>query len=374
VGLKILAINWQDISNPQAGGAEVHLTEILTRLVQKGHSVTLLCSGYEGAAKAEEIDGIRIIRSGGRYTFNWVLPFKLKKLLRKEKFNIVLEDINKIPFFTPLFHKLPVLVIIPHLFSDSVFKEINFLLGLYIYLSEKPVPKVYKGFKFMVISESTKKDLVSKNIPAHDISVVECGIDHNLYQHDPELPKFETPTIIYLGRIKKYKSVDDLIKAMPKVLHNIPEAELLIVGDGDYKPVLEKLVQDLKLEQKVRFTGFVSKEQKVKLLQKSWVSVYPSLKEGWGLTNIEANACGTPVIASDVPGLRDSVLPGKSGLLFEYGNIQNLASALIQILSDQNLRNKLIQGGLEWAKKFSWEKTADKSSEIIDSIVNQKKV
>jgi len=372
--LKILAINWQDISNPQAGGAEVHLTEILTRLVQKGHSVTLLCSGYEGAVKTEEKDGIRIIRSGGRYTFNWVLPFKLKKLLRKEKFDIILEDINKIPFFTPLFHKLPVLVIIPHLFSDSVFKEINFLLGLYIYLSEKPVPNVYKGFKFMVISKSTKKDLISKNISAADISVVECGIDHNLYQYDPELPKFETPTIIYLGRIKKYKSVDDLIKAMPKVLEKIPEAELLIVGEGDYKPVLEKLVKDLKLEKKVRFTGFVSKEQKVKLLQKSWVSVYPSLKEGWGLTNIEANACGTPVIASDVPGLRDSVLPEKSGLLFEYGNIQNLASALIQILSDQNLRHKLIQGGLEWARKFSWEKTADKSLEIIESIVNQKKV
>lgn len=374
MGLKILAINWQDISNPQAGGAEVHLTEILTRLVQKGHSVTLLCSGYEGAVKTEEKDGIKIIRSSGRYTFNWVLPFKLKKLLRKEKFDIILEDINKIPFYSPLFHKLPLLVIIPHLFSDSVFKEINFLLGLYIYLSEKPVPKVYQGFKFMVISESTKKDLVAKNIPAENISVVECGIDHNLYQHDPDLPKFETPTIIYLGRIKKYKSVDDLIKAMPKVLEKIPEAELLIVGEGDYKPVLENLVKDLKLEKKVRFTGFVSKEQKVKFLQKSWVSVYPSLKEGWGLTNIEANACGTPVIASDVPGLRDSVLPGKSGLLFEYGNIQNLASALIQILSDKNLRENLAKGALEWAKQFSWDKTADKSLEIIENIVNQKKV
>src|SRR3989337_2483224 len=199
MGLKILAINWQDISNPQAGGAEVHLTEILTRLIQKGHSVTLLCSGYERAAKSEEKDGIRIIRTGGRYTFNWVLPFKLKKLLRHEKFDIILEDINKIPFFTPLFHKLPVLVIIPHLFSDSVFKEINFVLGLYIYLSEKPVSRVYKKFKFMVISESTKKDLVSRKIPAENIYVVECGIDHNLYKNNPQEKKFDKPTTIYLG-------------------------------------------------------------------------------------------------------------------------------------------------------------------------------
>ncbi len=373
MGLRILAINWQDISNPQAGGAEVHLTEILTRLVKKGHSVTLLCSGYNGAPKLEVRDGIRIIRSGGRYTFNWILPFKLLRLLKHEKFDILLEDINKIPFYTPLFHKLPVLVIIPHLFSDSVFKEINFILGLYIYLSEKPVSKIYRGFKYMVISESTKKDLVSRNIPAENISVVECGIDHSLYQNEPDVPKFEKPTIIYLGRIKKYKSVDDLIKAMLKVKERIPEAELLIVGDGDYKPVLEKLVKDLKLADKVTFMGYVSKEQKVKLLQKAWVSVYPSLKEGWGLTNIEANACGTPVIASDVPGLKDSVLPGKSGLLFDYGNIQNLASVLIQVLSDQNLRSQLIQGGLEWAKNFSWEKTADRSLEIIEQIVNQKK-
>lgn len=374
MGLKILAINWQDISNPQAGGAEVHLTEILTRLVKKGHSVTLLCSGYEGALNSEVTDGIRIIRTGGRYTFNWVLPFKLLRLLKNEKFDVILEDINKIPFFTPLFHKLPVLVIIPHLFSDSVFKEINFILGLYIYLSEKPVPKVYKNFKFMVISESTKKDLVSRKIPAENIFVVECGIDHSLYRNEQDTPKFEKPTIIYLGRIKKYKSVEDLIKALPKVLEKIPEAELLIVGDGDYKPVLERLVKDLKLTDKVRFMGYVSKERKVKLLQKAWVSVYPSLKEGWGLTNIEANACGTPVIASDVPGLRDSVNPGKSGLLFEYGNIQNLAEVLIQVLSDQNLRKKLASGGLEWVKNFTWEKTADQSLEIIQQIVNQKKV
>jgi glycosyltransferase involved in cell wall biosynthesis len=160
--LNILALNWEDLSNPQAGGAEVHLQEILKRIAAKGHKVTLLASGFTGCKSTEEIDGIRIVRAGSRFNFNFVAPLALRKLLREEKWDIFIEDINKIPFFSPLYHKLPTLVVIPHLFADSVFKEINFVLGTYIYLFEKPIPWLYKGFKFMVISDSTKDDLSGK--------------------------------------------------------------------------------------------------------------------------------------------------------------------------------------------------------------------
>ena len=369
--LNILALNWEDLSNPQAGGAEVHLQEILKRIAQKGHEVTLLCSGFPGCKPTEKIDGIRIIRRGSRFNFNFVAPFALRSLLREENWDIIIEDINKIPFFSPLYHRTPLLVVIPHLFADSVFKEINLVLGLYIYLSEKPIPWIYRGFKSMVISQSTKEDLVGRGLPSDDIHVIHCGIDHTLYHPDPSVQKDPVPTVIYLGRLKKYKSIDHLLSAFSLTLKKIPEAKLVVVGEGDFKDNLINLANELNIKDKVEFTGFVDQHEKVKRLQKAWVAVCPSLKEGWGLTNIEANACGTPVIASNVPGLKDSVMHGKTGLLFEYGDVQKLSDYLIRILSDADYREKLSQGGLSWAKRFNWDETATKTLELMENIIKE---
>ncbi|MFQ6033031.1 MAG: glycosyltransferase family 4 protein, partial [Candidatus Zixiibacteriota bacterium] len=262
--MKILAINWEDLKNPLSGGAEVHLQEILKRIVRAGHQVTLLCSSFPGARPTDESDGIRIIRKGSRHNFNWVTPFAFKALLKEQKWDIVIEDINKIPFYTPLYHRLPLLVVIPHLFADTVFKEINPILGLYIYLSEKPIPTIYKGFKFMVISESTKEDLTKRGIPEDDIFVIKCGIDQALYRDKPQIEKYSTPTIIYLGRLKKYKSIDHLLTGFSLLLDKIPEARLVIVGDGDYKANLIDFARKLGLGSRVEFTGYVDKEEKVR--------------------------------------------------------------------------------------------------------------
>jgi len=368
--LKILAINWQDLRNPQAGGAEVHLQEILKRIAARGNEITLLCSSFDGAPEEEEIDGIRIIRKGSRYNFNLVLPFILKSILKKEKYDIVIEDINKIPFCSPLFHNLPLLVVIPHLFATTVFKEINFALGLYIYFSEKPIPCVYRNKQFMVISESTKDDLVKRGIEEKDIFVVKCGIDHQLYKPGGE--KYSFPAIAYVGRIKKYKSIQHLILAFRLVLQRLPDSTLFIVGEGDYLFHLKKLSKQLGLEDKIEFTGYVSQQEKVERLQSSHLAVCPSLKEGWGLTNVEANACGTVVVASNVPGLKDSVVDGKTGLLFRYGDIEDLAKKILNVLSNRSLENKLIQGGLEWARNFSWDEAANQTLNLVNLTLNKK--
>ena len=366
--MNILALNWQDISNPLAGGAEVHLEELLRRIAAKGHNITLFCSGYRGAAPEEVIEGIRIIRRGNRYDFNLIAPFHLRKLVKNGSFDLLIEDINKIPFYTPLYLNLPTLVVIPHLFSTSVFKEINFLLGFYIYMSEKPLVSVYRGKKFNVISESTAHDMVEKGVPSEDISVIHCGIDELVYNNDGNSQKFEQPTILYLGRIKKYKSIDHLILAFKKVLANIPNARLIIVGSGDYLEPLKVLSRRLDISEKVAFTGYVSIEEKVEYLRRSHVAVYPSLKEGWGLTNIEANACGTAVIAANVPGLRDSVVDGETGYLYQYGNVNELAGKLEKILSDEATRINLEKGGLKWAGKFNWDSAAEEFLKLLSSI------
>lgn len=363
--MKLLALNWNDLKNPYGGGAEVHFEELLRRLVKYGHEVTLLCSGFKGGQKEETVQGIRIIRCGGRYTFNLIAPFYLRRLVKENNFDLLLEDINKIPFHTPLYLNIKTLVIIPHLFGTTVFQETNFILGTYVYLAELPLVSLYRGRPFNVISESTAQEMVERGIPEKDVSVIHCGIDRELYAHDPSVTKYETPTILYLGRIKKYKSIQDLILAFAKLRQELPEARLMIVGAGDYLDRLKAQAKALDLADAVEFPGFVSSENKVERLRRAHVAVLPSLKEGWGLTNIEANSVGTTVIAADVPGLRDSVRHNETGLLFEHGNIEQLTEYLKSILTDQTRRVRLEQGALKWAEKFNWDSAAEKFNKLI---------
>jgi glycosyltransferase involved in cell wall biosynthesis len=369
--LRILAINWQDIRNPQAGGAEIHITEILTRLVKKGHQAVLFCSGFPGARSEEVQDGITVIRRGSRFNFNWALPFTLPKLLKEYEFDIVLEDLNKMPFFSPLLHNIPTLVIIHHFFGTSIFKETNLAFGTYVLLGEKLVPIYYKRFPFLTISDSSKGELMQRGIPEKNITVISNGVSDTFYNYNPGHPKASLPSILYVGRIKKYKGIHFLIQALVKVRQKLPDTELKIVGSGDYLNQLKDLTHQLKLDSSVRFTGFVSEEEKIELYRQAWVSVYPSLKEGWGLSNIEANACGTPVAASNVPGLRDSVVDGETGLLFRYGDVDDFADKLIRILSDREFSAKLSKGGLAWAKKFSWDETAEKVGQLMERIASE---
>ncbi len=367
--MNILALNWNDLKNPYSGGAEVHLEELLRRLVGYGHKVTLFCSGWEGCQEREEIKGINIIRKGNRYNFNLIAPLHLRRIVKENNFDILVEDINKIPFYTPLYLNIKTLVVVPHLFATTVFHEINFVLGSYIYLAEKPMVTIYKKNMFNVISESTAQDMVDRGLSRERISIIHCGIDSQFYKHDRSVEKYSDPTILYLGRIKKYKSIQHLVTAFQKIKEKLPTAKLIIVGAGDYRDQLKSQAKSLQINESVEFAGFVSKEKKLEILRKSHVAVLPSLKEGWGLTNIEANAVGTTVVAADSPGLRDSVSNNVSGMLYEYGNIDQLTEKLLIILRDKELRERLQVGALEWSKQFDWDIAAKEFEKLIERVV-----
>jgi len=369
--MKILLLNWMDMANPFSGGAEVHLTEIFRRFVKRGDEITLVCSGFKSGADSDEYEGIRIFRTGTRETFNFRVPGIVRRLDRSEHFDLVVEDINKIPFFTPLYLKKPLLVLIPHLFGTAIFHEINPLIASYVYLMERPIPFVYRHAVFEVISASTAHDMEYRGIDPDRIRVVHCGMDHDRYNIDRSVQKFDQPTILYVGRIKRYKSVNVIIRALPEVVKIVPGARLAIVGSGDNIDELKCLAHKLHISDRVIFTGFVSSEEKVDWYRRSHVIVNPSPKEGWGLTNIEANACGTPAVASDVDGLRDSVKDGETGLLFPYGDHHALAQQVIRILTDDRLRQVLMENSLKWSRKFTWENNAEKTMEIVDDIVGR---
>lgn len=367
---RILFLNWQDIKHPLGGGAEVYHHEIFKRLTAQGHQVTLVCSGYKGLADEEVIDGIRIIRVGGRNYFNFVAPKTCKNLLAKEKYDIVIDSINKIPLLSPLYIKsIPIIAVVHHLFKTSIFRETLFPLASYVYLSEKLIGPVYRKVPFISVSESTKKELIDYGIAEDHISIIENCVDHSLYTTSDK-PKSDVPLVGYLGRIKRYKSVDHLIRAFVTVKKRVPEAKLVIVGDGDNLPDLKKLSHSLGIDDSVEFKGFVDKEDKVRILQECHVVVNPSVKEGWGLTIIEANACGTPTVAADVPGLRDSVRDGETGMLYPYGDLDTCAEHIVKFLTDEKFRGEIRANAINWAGKFLWDNAAKATLECIEETID----
>ncbi len=366
--LNILVINWQDIKNPLSGGAEVHLHEIFKRIVKMGHNVTLLCCNYENSEPKENIDGIQIIRRGHRNLFNYVVPGNYFRLNKKYNFDVVVDDINKIPFYTPIFVKKPLIGIIHHLFGDSIFREAGLPGALYVNLSEKLIVPVYKNIPMAIVSESTQEELLNKGLKSENLHIIHNGVDMSRFRAEKKYRE-STPTIGYFGRIKKYKSVDHLLQAFKIVQEKYANAQLLIMGDGDNLTEIKQLAKKLQIASKVTFTGPLKNDEKLNYLNKAWFTVNPSPKEGWGLTVIESNACALPVIAANSPGLRDSVVDKKTGLLYDYGNIEQLANLMVLLIENQVLREKLSQNSLEWAKQFSWDRSADKMLHLLEKTI-----
>ena len=180
--MNILVVNWQDRSNPLSGGAEVHFHEIFSRIVRRGHRVTLCCSAYPGAAPRETIDGIDIIRSGRRELFNFVFPLTYMARLRTAAYDVVVEDLNKVPFFSPLYVRRPIAGIAHHLFGGTVFRETWIIPAAYVYLMERAALALYrKRVPFMVVSRSTEREFLERGFAPGRLQVIHNCVDHTLY-------------------------------------------------------------------------------------------------------------------------------------------------------------------------------------------------
>jgi len=356
-------MNWRDISHPEAGGCELHLHEITKRLAKWGHDITLFCGAYEGSKEEEVVDGIRVIRKGGPYTvyFRSALDYIFR--LRKKRFDIVVDDINGVPFFTPFYIGRPKLAILHHLVKDIFFRELPVPLRPVAYLAERSIPVYYGRTKFVTVSDSTKNEMIAAGIPSDNIHVIHNGISGD-YSPDKN-NRSQFPHLVYLGRLKAYKQLDHLLKVVGILKNDFKRLHLSIAGTGDAEEDLKKKAGELGIGNMVDFLGFISEKEKVELLQSGWLFVTPSEKEGWGLTVIEANACGLPTVGYDVPGLRDSIKKDKTGLLVENMEPKYLAEGVRELLSNDGRREKMAENALKWSENFSWDKTARRFLDLI---------
>ena len=266
-----------------------------------------------------------------------------------------------------MYVKEPLLGVTHHLFGKSIFLEASFPAASYVYLTEQAALPVYKRLRFIVGSPSTHKELLHAGFPEDRTHLIHYGVDHDSFKL-LGIPKSSTPLVGLVGRLKKYKSVDHLLEAFVIVRQEMSAAKLLIVGDGDDKPRLESIAGKLGISEAVTFTGFVSQEEKVKYLNEMHVAVNTSAKEGWGLTAIEANACGTPTVSSNVQGLRDAVVEGETGLLYEYGNREQLAEKILLMLRDEHLRRRLADKALRRSCNSTGISRPNKTMEVIERV------
>jgi len=363
--VRLLIVNWQDRENPQAGGAELHLHELFGRLAQAGHEVTLLCSGWHGCASRAMLDGIAVHRVGTRYTFQFQARRYYRRVLAPAAHDVLVEDINKVPLYTPLWGARRVMALVPHLFGSTAFREVSVPMAAMVWALERPLVRLYRDVPFEAISESTASDLVARGIARSCIQVIYPGIDSASYTPAPAM-RSPTPLFAYLGRLKRYKRVDLIIRGFAMARH--PDARLVIAGTGDHRAELESLVRSLDLGDRVRFLGFITDEQKLALLREAWALAFTSPKEGWGITNFEAAACATPVVASDSPGLRESVRDQETGFLVPHGDIGALASALTRLANDRALVERLGAQGRCFASRFTWERATRQTDDHLRHI------
>jgi len=355
--VRVLLVNWQDRENPQAGGAEIHLHEIFSRLAARGHEVRLLCGGWPGCPPRASLDGIAVHRVGTRHTFPLFAHRYYSKTLNGWA-DVLVEDVNKVPLYTPWWGAASTVALVPHLFGSTAFQELAAPLAAAVWMAERPLGFAYRHVPFEAISESTADDLVGRGIPRASIQVIYPGIDTVAYTPNPA-ERASAPVFAYLGRLKKYKGVHLVVRAFAEMA--VPEATLEIAGAGDYRPQLEALARSLDLGARVRFLGRISEGEKLALLRRAWALVFASPKEGWGITNLEAAACATPVVASNSPGIRESVRDGETGYLVPHGDVAAMGAAMRRIAQSRSLVEILGPAARRFAESFTWDRAASET-------------
>jgi glycosyltransferase involved in cell wall biosynthesis len=357
---RLLVLNWRDITHPRAGGAEKVTHEIARRWVTWGHQVTMFCASYRDAAPEESIDGVAVVRRGRQQTVH-LEAFRHYRRLRRGRYDLVIDQINTIPFFTPLYAREPVLMFSHQLAREVWHYEAPWPASAAGYLAEPFYLRVYRHTPIMTVSQSTKDDLRSLGL-AGPCYIIPEAVDTKAPERLPPMETKEPSlTLVSVGRVVPSKRVDHLIRTL-KRLHEagLVQARLWIIGPWDekYRRRLDCCVAALGLANHVTFFGRVDAASKENLLARAHVLVMASVREGWGLAVTEANVLGTPAIVYNVPGLRDSTRDGETGLVCQDNYPSALAQAVASLHADAPLYARVRHRAWAMARELNWDQTA----------------
>ncbi len=346
--MHILILSWRDIKNPLSGGAEIFTHQITKRLVKQGIKVSIISGKFPEAKKVEVVDGVKIIRPthfNPKQPIGYIRwPLFLIEVAKHFKSNlekdvdIVIDQVHGLPSFTTFYSKKPTIFFPLEVANEIWFKQIPFPANLTGFLAEKFYLKLFKNYPFLTISKSTANDL--KKVGVKNISIITPGIST---PPTKLIPKTKQPSFTSLQRLTPMKRLEDTIQAFSKVQKKHPKSTLHVIGKGNftYLKLLKELTSTLQLHSNIKFHGFVSDKKKYQLLSQSWALLSTSIREGWGLNVIEAASVGTPTIAYNIPGISDSVINNKTGMLTKTNTPQSLALFVKKFIVQKSLRKKL---------------------------------
>ncbi len=358
--MSILWLSWKEWNHPQAGGAELVMHELAKRLVADGRKVTILTARYPGSEKASSIDGIDIIRVGAnRYTHSFMaLSYYLRHL--RGKFDLNIEVVNTAPYFSVFFKGKTRAMLFYHQLARQIwFYEAPFPLNYLGYYVLEPAATFLlgkAGVPVVTVSESTKQDLVRFGFREKSVSIISEGIELDPIASLGKAKKFDQPTLLSLGALRAMKRTLHQVKAFEIAKTKIPKLQLKIAGDANdaYGQSVLSYIAQSPHKKDIQYLGRVPNMQRLELMQKCHIILQTPVKEGWGLTVTEAASQGTPAVAYDADGLRDSIKTGETGVITKP-NEEALANGIIEILNNNQQYEKLRKNAWQWSKQVTFE-------------------
>jgi glycosyltransferase involved in cell wall biosynthesis len=371
--MRILILNWRDVRHPKSGGAELVTMEHAKGWVAAGHSVTWLTASYEGAKYESIVEGVTFVRRWGSLSVYLYAPIYL--LMNARLFDVIVDEVHGFPFFSPLFTRKPVVVFIHEIAReiwDYMFSFPKNVIGKFL---EHWYFRLYRHCLFWTDAPSTVDELVFRGIPRSQCTAIPCPIVKQPGTRNQELRttnKEHHPTYIFLSRVVRMKGVEEIIKAFSFIVRTETSAKLWIVGSGEpaYIEELKRMMREYGIEGHVTFYGNVSEKRKFELLSRAHLLLHASVKEGWGLVVLEAAAVGTPAIVYNVPGLRDVVIHGKTGIVIESCSPREMAQEAIKLYMDRSRYGEYQRNAQKRATSLRWSNAVKQSLALLNTAIS----
>ncbi|GIH06272.1 putative glycosyl transferase [Rhizocola hellebori] len=368
----VLLLNWRDTRNPEGGGSEVYVEQLAAELVARGHRATVLCAAHpHGPAEEHTADGVTVLRRGSRHT---VYPraaltylaglVGLGRLSRRGlgRPDVIVDVGNGIPFLSKLYSRKPVIVLVHHVHREQwpvVMGRITSKIGWWI--ESRLAIRVYRGCQYVTVSEATRRELRNLGVEEGRVTVVHNGTP---VRPPVNASRSSEPSLIVLGRLVPHKRVEIALRTLAELAPELPGLRLTIAGTGWWEPHLRQLADELGVTDRTHFAGFVTEEAKHEFLSRAWVALTPSLKEGWGLTIVEAGSACTPTVAfAAAGGVTEALVDGETGLLAQ--DEEHFVKLVRELLRESGRREAMGQAAREHAASFNWTVSGDRFAALI---------